>query len=146
VALPQQHFQVVGTEDLMQRSRQGGQPATADRTARYRRGHAAEWLAAAALAAKGYRVLARRTRTPVGEIDLIAVRGRRIAFIEVKRRPTRAEAEASIGHAQTIRISKAVDHWLARHAAYREHEIGLDAIFVLPWRWPIHIENALASR
>ena len=128
----------------MQRSRRGRRQASADRMARYRRGHAAEWLAAAALVAKGYRVLARRTRTPVGEIDLIAVRGRRIAFIEVKRRSTRADAETSIGRNQTARISRAVDHWLARNAAYREHEIGLDAVLVLPWRWPVHIENALA--
>ena len=61
-----------------------------DRIARYRRGRLSEWLAAAALLAKGYRILGRRVRTPYGEIDLIAVRGRRLAFVEVKRRATRA--------------------------------------------------------
>ncbi|HRD78560.1 MAG TPA: YraN family protein [Hyphomicrobiaceae bacterium] len=116
----------------------------AERRARYRRGHTSEWLAAAVLMAKGYRILARRYRTHGGEIDLVAVRGQRLAFVEVKRRRTRAEAEAAIEEVQSRRLGVAVDHWLARHAGYREHEIGLDAVLVLPWRWPIHIENALA--
>ena len=60
--------------------------ASAERIGRYRRGRLSEWLAAAALLAKGYRILGRRVRTPYGEIDLIALRGRRLAFVEVKRR------------------------------------------------------------
>ena len=51
--------------------------ASPERIERYRRGRLSEWVAAAALLAKGYRILARRTRTPYGEIDLIAERGRR---------------------------------------------------------------------
>jgi putative endonuclease len=70
--------------------------ASAERIGRYRRGHLSEWLAAAALLAKGYRILGRRVRTPYGEIDLVALRGRRLAFVEVKRRATRGEAEAAI--------------------------------------------------
>ena len=70
--------------------------ATAERIGRYRRGRLSEWLAAAALLARGYRILGRRVRTPYGEIDLIAVRGRRLAFVEVKRRATRGEAEAAV--------------------------------------------------
>ena len=53
---------------------------------RERRGRIAEWIAAAFLCLKGYRILARRYRSKLGEIDLIAVRGRRLAFVEVKRR------------------------------------------------------------
>ena len=41
----------------------------------YRRGHRSEWLAALALMLKGYRIVARRYRTKLGEIDLIARRG-----------------------------------------------------------------------
>ncbi len=69
-------------------------PASPDRLARYRRGRLSEWMAAALLMAKGYRILGRRIRTPHGEIDLVAVRGSRLAFVEVKRRLTRGEAEA----------------------------------------------------
>ena len=55
-----------------------------DRLERLRRGNIAELIAAGLLMAKGYRILARRHRTPYGEIDVIAARWRRIAFVEVK--------------------------------------------------------------
>ena len=66
-----------------------------ERIARYRRGRAVGVGGGRGAAGAGYRILARRVRTPYGEIDLIAVRGRRLAFVEVKRRATRLEAEAA---------------------------------------------------
>src|SRR5262245_25490590 len=116
-------------------------PKTVERIGRYRRGRFSEWLAAAVLMARGYRILARRCRTPYGEIDLIAVRGRRLAFVEVKRRPTRLEAEAAITPRQAARIARAAESWVSRNARYRDHEQGLDAVFVLPWRLPIYLRN-----
>ena len=118
-------------------------PPSPERVRRYRRGRAGELGAAVMLMAKGYRILAWRTRTPLGEIDLIACRGRRIAFVEVKRRETREAAEASISPRQRDRLVRAAEHWLAARPFYQQHEIGLDAIFVLPWRWPIHCPDAL---
>jgi putative endonuclease len=118
-------------------------PASAERIGRYRRGRLSEWLAAAALLAKGYRILGRRVRTPYGEIDLIAVRGRRLAFIEVKRRATRAEAEAAVTPRQAGRIARAAEFWVSRHPAFRDHEQGLDVVFVLPNRLPVHLPNSL---
>jgi putative endonuclease len=53
------------------------QHPAASRIARYRRGHIAELVAAVLLMAKGYRILARRWRSPYGEIDLIARRSSR---------------------------------------------------------------------
>jgi len=117
--------------------------ATADRRRRNRRGQFSEFTAAAFLMVKGYRILGRRWKSPVGEIDLVAVRGKRIAFVEVKRRPTLADAEASITPRQRSRVRRAADHWLARHPRYQEHEIGFDLVFLIPRRWPIHIENGL---
>ena len=102
-----------------------------------------EWVAAAALLAKGYRILARRWRTPYGEIDLIAVRGRRLAFVEVKRRATRLEGEAAITPRQARRIARAAEFWVSRNPAYRDHEQGLDVIFVMPGRLPLHLPDAL---
>jgi putative endonuclease len=123
------------------------EPATADRQRerrrRYRRGHWAELLAVAMLTSKGYRVLGRRVVTASGEIDLIAVRGQRLAFVEVKRRATRAAAEASVGDQQRRRVRRAADLWLAGHGRYRQHDVCFDLVFVLPWRWPEHLENAL---
>ena len=56
------------------------------RVAAFQTGLSAETRAAAFLIAKGYRILARRFRTPYGEIDIVAKRRNLIAFIEVKAR------------------------------------------------------------
>jgi len=118
-------------------------PASPDRIARYRRGRVSEWLAAAALVARGYRILGRRVRTPYGEIDLVAVRGRRLAFVEVKRRASLAEAEAALTARQAARMARAADFWVSRHAAFRDHDRGLDAVLVIPCRLPVHLPDAL---
>ena len=118
-------------------------PASPERIGRYRRGRFSELVAAAALMAKGYRILARRLRTPYGEVDLIAVRGRRLAFVEVKRRATRAECEAALGPRQAGRMARAAEFWLSRNPRYRDHDIGLDAMLVMPGRLPVHLPDAL---
>jgi putative endonuclease len=102
-------------------------------------------LAAAVLIAKGYRILGRRVRTPHGEIDLIAVRGRRLAFVEVKRRASRLECEAALSPGQARRITRAAEFWVARNARYRDHDCGLDAVLVVPGRLPVHLPDALNS-
>jgi putative endonuclease len=118
-------------------------PASPDRLERYRRGRFSELVAAAALMARGYRILARRCRTPYGEIDLVAVRGRRLAFVEVKRRPTRADAEAALTARQAGRMARAAEFWISRNARYRDHDRGLDAVLVVPGRLPVHMPDAL---
>ena len=115
----------------------------AERLERYRRGRLSELLAAALLLAKGYRILGRRCRTPYGEIDLIAVRAKRLAFVEVKRRATREEAEAAFTHTQACRIVRAAEYWVSRNPRYRDHDRGLDAILVVPRRLPAHLPDAL---
>jgi putative endonuclease len=111
--------------------------------ARLRSGRFAELLAAAALMAKGYRILGRNVKTRAGEIDIIAVRGERIAFVEVKRRGSRDAAEAALRDAQAARIRNAADHWLANRPRYHAHEQGYDLMLLIPRRWPRHIENGL---
>lgn len=117
--------------------------AKAERLARYRRGHLSEYAAALLLIAKGYRVLSRRYQTSSGEIDLIARRGRRLAFVEVKRRPTREACEASISGTQRLRMHRAAEQWLARHPRFRDHDISFDAVFLVAGHWPRHIPNCL---
>ncbi len=114
-----------------------------ERRSRLKRGGRGELAAAALLIAKGYRILSRRHRTPYGEVDIVAVRGKRLAFVEVKRRATLEDAQSALTSGQARRIADAADYWLSRHPAHRDHEIGLDAILVLPWRWPIHLPNVL---
>jgi putative endonuclease len=120
-----------------------GDSSRTERIGRYRRGRLSELVAAAVLMAKGYRILGRRVRTPHGEIDLVAVRGKRLAFVEVKRRATREECEAALTPAQAERIARAAEHWTARRDRYRDHDVGLDAVLVVPGRLPAHVPDAL---
>ena len=123
------------------------QPGSSDRRSERRlrlgRGRWGELAASALLLTKGYRILARRHVTPYGEVDIIAARRDRVAFVEVKRRPTMADAQAALTPAQGARIARAADHWLAQHPAYLGREVGLDAILVTGRGWPRHIPNAL---
>lgn len=120
-----------------------GEPDTAVRRVRERRGRLAEILAAALLITKGYRILARRYRGPGGEIDLIAVRGRRLAFVEVKRRTSLVEAQTCVTARQAQRIGETAESWVWRHPAYRQHVIGLDAVYFTRRWWPRHAPHAL---
>ncbi|MDG4893359.1 YraN family protein [Mesorhizobium sp. WSM4976] len=112
----------------------------------YRRGHRGEWLAALALMLKGYRILARRHRTRLGEIDLIARRGDLVLFVEVKARRTLIEAMEAIGRESERRIEGAADLWLSRQPDYGRLSMLFDMVAVLPWRWPVHVENAFYGR
>lgn len=118
----------------------------ADRLRAYRRGHRSEWFAALALSVKGYRVLARRYRTKLGEIDIVARRGDLIAIVEVKARPTLAEAMDAIGRESAWRIEGAADLWLARQPDRSKLSMRFDMVAVLPRRWPIHVENIFQGR
>jgi putative endonuclease len=121
----------------------------ADRRTRqkaYRRGHSSEWLAAAALLVKGYRILALRYRTKLGEIDLIARRGDLVLIVEVKARRTLAEAMQAIARDSERRIEAAADLWLARQPDFGKLSVRFDMVAVLPWRWPVHVENVFYGR
>jgi putative endonuclease len=122
-------------------------PAASDRRIERRRrlgrGRWGELAACALLLAKGYRIVARRHVTPYGEVDIIAVRWDRVAFVEVKRRARMDDAEAALTPAQGDRIARAADYWLSRHRAHLKRQIGLDAVLVTGRGWPRHIPNAL---
>lgn len=108
-----------------------------------KRGRWAEWLAALLLVCKGYRIVNRRVRTPFGEIDLIARRGSRIAFVEVKYRKAFGSNDQPVTRRQADRIAKAAEYWLWRQKAYRAHRLGLDCILVSQTGLPRHIPDAL---
>ena len=111
----------------------------------YRKGHRGEWLAALALTLKGYRILARRFRTPLGEIDLIAKRGNLVAIVEVKARPTLEEAMNAVGPWAQRRIDAAADLWLARRRDHARLSLRYDLIAILPGRGPVHVENIYSA-
>ena len=112
------------------------------RRAAERRGRGAEAAAAWLLRLKGYRILARDLRTPVGEVDLIARRGRVLALIEVKTRATREQAAAAISPRQRQRIARAGEAFLARRPDLAELDLRFDALLLAPGRWPQHVVDA----
>lgn len=105
----------------------------------YRRGHSAEHLAAIAIMLKGYRVVGRRYRTKLGEIDLIARRGDVVLIIEVKARATLQQAMDSVSQLAMRRIESAADQWLARQPDHDRLSLRFDLVAILPWRWPVHV-------
>jgi putative endonuclease len=117
-------------------------PADRDRRAAEVGGRQAEALAAWFLRAKLYRVLARRYRTPSGEIDLIVRRGRVIAFVEVKRRGSEAEALEAVTLPARRRIVKAAGLWLAAHPDAARFDRRFDIVVARPGRLPRHLVAA----
>lgn len=110
------------------------------RQAAERRGHKGEARAALWLQLKGWRILARRLKTPVGEIDLIARRGCTVAFVEVKARATAAEADLALDRNRLRRVAAAANSVLARFV--RDGDTSrIDAVFVVPGRLPRHVPD-----
>ncbi len=116
--------------------------ARARRRKAWRYGRLAEWACAAMLRLKGYRILARRLKTPVGEIDLVARRGGTIAFVEVKARAELATAAASISGAQRRRIVRAAAAFLQARPGLDRLDCRFDVMLVRPWHPPVHLSDA----
>jgi putative endonuclease len=117
-------------------------PQTSLRRQRYHKGEMAEWIAAALLVLKGHRVLERRYRTPVGEIDLIAKRGSVVAFVEVKRRPDFESGLWSVTRHQQARIIRGAQYWTAAFPRYEKCNFRFDVIVLAPWSFPRHLKDA----
>ncbi len=115
------------------------------RIAAYRRGLFGEALAAWYYRLRFYRVLARRYRTPAGEIDLIVRRGRSIVFVEVKHRPGEAEALDTLVPRARRRITRAAELWLAAHPAAEGFDLRFDLVIVNPGRLPRRVAGVFDS-
>jgi putative endonuclease len=114
-------------------------PAAPERVAAFRTGLSAETRAAAYLMAKGYRILAKRFKTPYGEIDLVARKRNLIAFIEVKARARLDDAAYAVTPRQQRRIIDAAQAWLMAHPEHAEFDLRFDAILIAPRRLPRHL-------
>ncbi|MCH8173234.1 MAG: YraN family protein [Proteobacteria bacterium] len=108
----------------------------------YARGHKGEGLAALYLRLKGYRILERRYQTPVGEVDLIARRGRTLAFVEVKARQNYHDGVEAITRRQQLRTIKAAEYFLSSHPGMASLDLRFDAIIALPGFQLRHLEGA----
>jgi putative endonuclease len=114
-------------------------PASPARVAAFRTGLSAEARAAAYLMAKGYRILAKRFRTPYGEIDIVARRRNLVAFVEVKARATLDDAAYAVTPRQQARIINAAQAWLMAHPEHADFEQRFDAMLIAPRRLPRHL-------
>jgi putative endonuclease len=108
----------------------------------YRRGRLSETLCRLFLRLKGYRILAAGFRVPVGEIDIVARRGKTLAIVEVKARASLAEAAEALTSHQQRRIARAAQAYLALHPSAAGLVVRFDVMLVRPWRLPHHLTNA----
>ena len=122
--------------------RPGAASPRPERRAAFRLGLSAESRAAALLMLKGYRIAARRFRGPIGEIDIVARRGRDLVFVEVKARDSQDDAAEAVTPEQQRRIVAAAQAWLVRYPADLSRGIRFDAVLIAPRRWPRHITAA----
>jgi len=115
---------------------------TARRQRAWRRGVTAETLCVVWLVLRGYRIIDRRLRTPVGEIDIVARRRRTLAIIEVKARADRRRALESISTRQRRRLARAAGWLIAGRPGLAALNIRFDVMAVTPWRIPHHVIDA----
>lgn len=108
----------------------------------YARGHKGEALAAFFLALKGYKILQKRYKTTVGEIDLIAQQGERLVFVEVKTRPDFETGAEAITARQKKRVIRAAQYFIASHPGMAQWPMRFDVILYIPPLKLHHIRDA----
>ena len=120
----------------------GARSPSPERQVAFRTGLSAESRAAALLIAKGFRILARRWKSPAGELDIVARRRSLLVFVEVKARERLDDAAWSVTGRQRARIAAAAEAWLATYGDKNIRDIRFDAMLVAPGRMPQHIPAA----
>lgn len=111
-----------------------------NRQAAEKRGRGAETMACWYLRLRGWRILARRVRVRGGEVDIVARRGRTVAFVEVKARASDDAAAFALDEWRLRRVATAAER-LAQRYLRAGDDLRIDAIFVVPRRWPRHLPN-----
>jgi len=108
--------------------------AARDRRKAETSGRRAEWVAGLALTLKGFRIIARRYKTPAGEIDLVARRGGLLIFVEVKARERLEDAIEAVTQGNWRRVNKAAGLFLSRHPHLATQDMRYDIIALGRWR------------
>ncbi len=114
----------------------------ANKRAAERRGRWSEWIAAAILIAKGYRILALRYRNGAGEIDLIARKSGLVVYAEVKYRARKEAVPFALTDRQKQRIRRAAELFLAHNPGLASLDQRFDVLLVSRFSLPQHIKNA----
>ncbi|KPP82037.1 MAG: putative endonuclease [Oceanicaulis sp. HLUCCA04] len=110
-----------------------------------RQGRRGEWLAIAYLALTGWKIIARRVKTPLGEIDIIAKRHKTLAFMEVKWRASERAALEAFQPRQQARLMRAAALWRSRRTGLNALATRFDLICVTPGRLPKHVKGVLSA-
>ena len=111
-----------------------------NRQAAERRGRSAETLACWYLRLKGWRILERRARVSGGEVDIVARRGRTLAFVEVKARANEEASAFALDQWRLRRVAIAAERLAPRYMRPGD-DVRIDAVFVVSRRWPTHLPN-----
>ena len=111
-----------------------------NRQAAERRGRTAETIACWYLRLKGWRVLARRARVRGGEVDIVARRGKTLAFVEVKARASEEEVGFALDPYRLRRVTAAAELLAPRYMRSGD-DVRIDALFIVPRRWPKHLAD-----
>lgn len=119
-----------------------GEEGRALRRKAERRGRISEWLAAAWLLIHGYRILALRYRTPLGEIDIVARKRDLIIFVEVKARSSHQSAVDAVSAPSRRRIRAASDIWISRQVNAAAFSMRYDILAITPGKFPRHFKDA----
>lgn len=119
-----------------------GADSSGERRRRERAGRRAETAAALWLRLKGYRILERRARMPACEIDLVALKGRTLVFVEVKSRRTFAAALEAVTPQRRARLEQAANQWIPRRPKLARHIWRFDVVLLAPGRLPRHMRDA----
>lgn len=107
----------------------------------FKKGLLSEYIAMLLYKFKFYKIIHHRLRNFVGEIDLIAIRGKQIVFIEVKSRNSDI-TERTISKRQQTRITRSAEYFLSRNEKYINYDIRFDLVFCQPYKLPVIIKNA----
>ncbi len=114
------------------------------------RGTSAEWLAAALLMAKGYRIIARQFRAHGGELDIVALTPYwrtpcTIVFVEVRARGTIEQAIGSVTATKRYRVEKAAAQFCGRRPKLAKLPRRFDLVVLARTEWPRHLIDAWRS-
>ena len=115
---------------------------TLKRQQREKRGRDAETAAALWLQLKGYRILDRRVKTPLGEIDLVASKGKFVIFVEVKARQRLEAALEAVTPELRRRVEQAARLWVGRKRKLQDRLRRFDIVLLAPGRLPRHMPDA----
>lgn len=113
---------------------------SAARLAAEKRGRQAERICGWWLRLKGWQIVGRRVRTPLGEIDLIARKPGIVAFVEVKARGSTAELDFAIDERRLARVAAAAEI-LGPDYCRPGDDMRIDVMLLAPGRPPRHLSN-----